>query len=161
MIVLGIDPGIGRMGWGVVEMKNGECKMQNFGCLETQAKQATEHRLQKIYDFLTDLIREEKPDVMVVEELFFAANSKTALVVGEARGVILLTGSKSKVPIFTYTPLQVKQALTGYGRAEKTQIQAMVKSILGLKELPKQDDAADALAIAITHGFSHKMKMQM
>lgn len=157
MRIMGIDPGIGKMGWGIIEESCGRMKAIKFDCFETKSKDKIENRLQQINQFLLKIIDQEKPEVVSVEKLFYAANVKTASVVGEARGAILLSISQAGLPVFSYTPLQVKQALTGYGRAEKKQIQAMVKTLLGLKEIPKQDDAADALAIAITHAFSYKM----
>ncbi len=154
---MGIDPGIGSVGWGIINETRGKLSCLKFDCFETSSKIKTEERLKQINLYLAKLIAQENPEAVAVEELFFAANAKTALLVGEARGVILLTISSASVPFFSYTPLQVKQALTGYGRAEKKQIQKMVQAILGLKTLPKQDDAADALAIAITHAFSYKL----
>lgn len=156
MIILGIDPGIGRLGWGVIELKGSKSLCRGFGCFETKTE-ALESRLFKIHSFLTDLFKQYNPDQAGLEDLFFAANAKTALQVGQARGAILLCLAQAKIPVFSYTPLQVKQSLTGYGRATKTQIQLMVKSLLGLASIPKSDDAADALAIALTHAFSYKM----
>lgn len=158
MLILGIDPGIARLGWGLVNDDKGKQMMVDFGCFETPAKMAEEKRLAKIYYFLKELIETHKPDVLSVEELFFAANAKTALTVGQARGVIVVTATLANLPIFSYTPLQVKQALSGYGRADKKQMQMMVKTLLKLHEIPEPDDAADALAIAITHAFSYKMQ---
>lgn len=157
---MGIDPGIARVGWGIIDDDKGKLKAVKFDCFETSSKDKIENRLQQINQFLLNIIKEQKPSCVSVEKLFYAANVKTAGVVGEARGAILLSISQAGLPVFSYTPLQVKQALTGYGRAEKKQIQAMVKTLLGLPELPKQDDAADALAIAITHAFSYKMNMK-
>jgi len=157
MKILGVDPGIGRVGWGIIEEEKGILKAIKFDCFETKVGEKTELRLQQINQFLVNIIDTEKPDCASVEKLFFAANSKTAIVVGEARGAILLSISQAGLPVFSYTPLQVKQALTGYGRADKKQIQYMVMTLLNLKEIPKQDDAADALAIAITHAFSYKI----
>ncbi len=158
MIILGIDPGIGKVGWGVIKDESGKQIALEYGCCETSSKMNLEDRLTKIYDFILKLIEKFTPEVLAIEQLYFAANSKTALIVGQARGVILLAASKSKLPTDSYTPLQVKQALTGYGQAKKNQIQQMVKSILNLKTPLTQDDAADALAIAITHAFSYKIR---
>lgn len=158
MIILGIDPGIGRVGWGVIKDESGRQKDIDHGCFETSSKMDLEERLSNIYDFITQLIEKFTPEVLAIEQLYFAANSKTALIVGQARGVILLAASKSNLPTASYTPLQVKQALTGYGRADKNQIQSMVGSILHLPKKITQDDAADALAIAITHAFSYKIR---
>jgi len=154
MRILGIDPGIGRMGWGVIDSQGSKLRVCGFGCVETSAKENISKRLEKIYDEVLKLIKLHKPDEMAVEELFFNTNSKTAFAVGQARGVILLAGEKSKILNFTYTPLEVKMALTGYGRAEKGQVGVMVKNLLALKSIPKPDDTADALAVAITHSFS-------
>ncbi|MBI4035914.1 crossover junction endodeoxyribonuclease RuvC [Candidatus Daviesbacteria bacterium] len=158
MVILGIDPGIARVGWGVIKDEYGKQKALDYGCFETSPRINLEDRLTSIYDFIIDLIEKLTPEVLAVEQLYFAANSKTALIVGEARGVILLAASKSNIPTASYTPLQVKQALTGYGRADKNQIQSMVGSILHLFKKITQDDAADALAIAITHACSYKMR---
>ncbi len=156
MRILGIDPGIARTGWGIVEKEKQNLKAVSFGCIETDKNQTPSERLLIIYTFLHDLIQTQKPDVVVVEQLFFNKNVKTALIVGHARGIVLLSAAERKIPVFEYTPLQVKMALTGYGRAEKGQIGQMVKILLKLKEIPKLDDTADALAIAITHAFTRK-----
>lgn len=158
MVILGIDPGIGRIGWGTIKDESNKQTALEYGCFETSSKSNLEDRLTEIYDFIANLIERFTPEVLAIEELFFAANSKTALIVGQARGVILLAASKSNLPTASYTPLQVKQALTGYGRASKNQIQSMVGSILHLAKKIAQDDAADALAIAITHAFSYKIR---
>ncbi len=158
MIILGIDPGIGRVGWGIIKDESGKQEAVDYGCFETLPNSNLDERLARIYDFIVLLIKKFNPDVLAIEQLYFAANSKTALIVGQARGVILLAASKSNLPTESYTPLQVKQALTGYGRADKNQIQNMVKSILRLSKKLTQDDSADALAIAITHAFSYKIR---
>lgn len=158
MTILGIDPGVGKVGWGLIKDESGKQKAIDYGCFETSSKINLEDRLTKIYDFVIDIIEKFTPEVLAIEQLYFAANSKTALIVGQARGVILLAASKSNLPTASYTPLQVKQALTGYGRADKNQIQAMVGSILHLPKKIAQDDTADALAIAITHAFSYKIR---
>ena len=157
MIILGVDPGIGRCGWGVIEVEGGKLKAEGYDCIETVLNGKIEERLLIINKELERLIKKYKPDVVSIEELFFGANSKTALTVGQARGVILLSAAKSKLPVAVYTPLQVKMALTGYGRADKNQIAQMVKIILKINVLPKIDDTTDALAIALTHAFSAKM----
>lgn len=156
MRILGIDPGIGRTGWGVIEVQSSKFKVQSYGCIETPAGMPTEKRLQALFDEISRIITEEKPNAFAIEDLFFNTNAKTALVVGQARGVVLLVASQHNLPIGVYTPLQVKIAVTGYGRAEKGQVGQMVKTILKLPSIPKPDDTADALAIAITHAFSHK-----
>ncbi len=158
MVILGIDPGIGKVGWGIIKDESGKQKALGYGCFETLSKMGLDERLAKIYDFILKLIEKFTPEVLAIEQLYFAANSKTALTVGQARGVILLAASKSDLPTASYTPLQVKQALTGYGQASKHQIQSMVGSILHLPKKVVQDDTADALAIAITHAFSYKMR---
>jgi crossover junction endodeoxyribonuclease RuvC len=161
MIIAGIDPGIGRVGWGIIQEAKGKLKTIDFGCFETLTQTKTEQRLLQINQFLNQLFKKYRPGLLAIEELFFAANVKTAIMVGQARGAILLSAAQAKIPIYSYTPLQVKQALTGYGRAEKKQIQAMVKAILNLSCPPKPDDAADALAIAITHAFSYKLQCEI
>ena len=159
MKILGIDPGIARCGWGVIEkIKNEKLKMKNCGCVETTAGLPVERRLRLIYEELTKIITTHKPDALAIEELFFNTNSKTAFVVGQARGVILLAAAEKNIPVAIYTPLQVKVAVTGYGRADKSQIGRMVKAILKLKEIPKPDDVADALAVALTCAFTSKFK---
>lgn len=157
MKILGIDPGIGRLGWGLIEIKNQKVNSKNYGCIETDPKLSVEARLLEIYTMLTDIIEKERPEAMAVEELFFNTNVSTAMVVGQARGVVLLLGAQHKLSIGIYTPLQVKVAVTGFGRAEKAQVGQMVKVILKLPAVPKPDDTADALAVAITHAFSYKM----
>ena len=157
MRILGIDPGIARCGWGVIEVKSSDFKVQSYGCIETDSKVDIPKRLLTIYQELINLIDTYKPDAVIVEELFFNTNSKTAFIVGQARGVILLSAAQRGLESFTYTPLQVKLAVTGYGRAEKSQIGQMVKMILHLESIPKPDDVADALAVALTHGLSYKM----
>lgn len=156
MKVLGIDPGTGRVGWAIVNHEKGVDLLVECGCFETKKNTDLSIRLVQIYDFLTDLIASHKPDYLAVESLFFATNVKTAFDVGAARGVILLCGQQAHLPFEQYTPLQVKSSLTGYGAADKKQIQFMVTKILHLKETPKPDDAADAVAIALTHIFRQK-----
>lgn len=151
MIILGVDPGTATTGYGIVRKEGQKHTLLKYGCILTPAKTPLCDRLDVIFDELSRIIDEYRPDHIAVEELFFAANSKTAIAVGQARGVILLAGKKKNLPVHEYTPLEVKMALTGYGRADKNQIQQMVKTLLNLKEVPKPDDAADALAIAICH----------
>lgn len=152
MIILGIDPGIAIVGWGVLRYEKGRFTPLAYGSIQTKAGQKVEDRLKQVYDGLSAIIEKYRPDVMAIEELFWNTNQKTGIVVAEARGVILLCATQAGIPIFEYTPLQVKQAIVGYGRAEKKQVIMMVTSFLGLKEPPKPDDTADALAIAICHG---------
>lgn len=152
MVILGIDPGIAIVGWGVLRYEKGRFTPVAYGSIQTEAGLPVEERLRQIHKAMTDIIRHYKPDVMSVEELFWNTNQKTGIVVAEARGVILLTAHEEGLPIFEYTPLQVKQAIVGYGRAEKKQVITMVTAFLGLKNPPKPDDTADALALAICHG---------
>lgn len=154
MRILGIDPGTGILGFGVIEVIKGKAQLVDAGVIRTPAKEDDAIRLQTIFDELTEIIKETQPTEMSVEKLFFAQNVTTAMTVAQARGVVLLCGKQAGLNIYEYTPLQIKQALTGYGRAEKAQIQEMVKIILKLKETPKPDDAADALAAAITHSMT-------
>lgn len=152
MVIFGIDPGLATTGYGIIKIKNRNAKIKiiDYGCVKTSAKLLLAERLEIIYKELEKLIKKYKPDKIVIEKIFFAKNVKTAMQVGEARGVVTLLAIQNRIPIFEFTPLQIKQALTGYGQASKEQIQKMVKIILGLKEIPKPDDVADALAIAIT-----------
>ncbi len=154
MRIIGIDPGTGILGFGIIDLKKGKLKLVDAGVIRTPVKEDDAVRLLTIYEELTEIIKETKPDEMAVEKLFFAQNVTTAMTVAQARGVVLLTAMQAKLAIAEYTPLQIKQAITGYGRAEKKQIQEMVRVILGLKEAPKPDDCADALAAAITHSMT-------
>jgi crossover junction endodeoxyribonuclease RuvC len=159
MRIIGIDPGTGILGFGIIEAgKNGKATLVDGGVIRTPVKEDDAVRLQTIFDELTDIITQTKPTEMAVEKLFFAQNVTTAMTVAQARGVVLLCGMQAGLKIAEYTPLQIKQALTGYGRAEKAQMQEMVRVILGLKEIPKPDDCADALAAAITHSMSVRVK---
>jgi crossover junction endodeoxyribonuclease RuvC len=153
MRILGIDPGFGRVGYGVIEQKSNRdwCAL-TYGCIETSAEASFVERLKSVHDELKTLIKVYQPERLAVEELFFFKNLKTAIQVAQARGVILLAGIESGLEIDEFTPLQVKQAMTGYGRAEKAQMQKIVGVILGIKKKIKSDDAADALAIALTAG---------
>lgn len=159
MRILGIDPGIGKCGWGVIEAENSKLKVLAYGCIETSSKKELPQRLSEVYKEIERIIKSNSPDCLSIEELFFNTNAKTAFSVGQARGVILLAAAQKNLSIFTYTPLQVKMAITGYGRAEKGQIGKMVKTILLLKDIPKPDDTSDALAVALTHAFSYKTSM--
>jgi crossover junction endodeoxyribonuclease RuvC len=152
MRIIGIDPGTGILGFGVIETQGGDqAKLIDAGIIKTKVHQPLDERLEEIYNHLCDIIAETKPDIMVVEKLFFAQNVTTAISVSHARGVAMLAGKLAGLEIVEYTPLQIKQSLTGYGRAEKKQMQEMVRVLLGLKEIPKPDDCADALAAAISH----------
>jgi len=154
MRILGIDPGTAITGFGVIDYVGGESKLVEAGVIRTPAKQELKLRLLTIYEDLEKLIKQHEPGTMAVENLYFAANVTTAMSVSHARGVVLLLAAKYNLPLSEYTPLQVKQAITSYGRADKKQIQEMVKRLLQLEQLPKPDDAADALAIAICHSAS-------
>ena len=151
MRILGIDPGTGILGFGVIEIRKNKPMIVDAGVIRTPVKEDDAVRLLTIYDELTDIIASTKPDVMSVEKLFFITNITTAMTVSQARGVVLLCGQQAGLKLFEYTPLQIKQSMTGYGRADKKQIQEMVRVILGLEEVPKPDDCADALAAALTH----------
>lgn len=150
MTILGIDPGIARMGWGVISSDNNIMTAVAYGCFTTEKETPEEIRLAQIFESMTVMIQKYKPDVVSVEKLFFASNAKTAFMVGQARGAILLACGRNKIPVRSFTPLEVKMALTSYGRADKGQVQRMVQSTLGLSTIPQPDDTADALAIAIT-----------
>lgn len=151
MIILGIDPGLAIVGWGVVDYTGNRFTTLGFGSIETPAGMETEQRLSLIFDGINQLIETYKPEHIAVEELFFNTNQTTGIRVAEARGVILMAAYRKGVRIFEYTPLQVKQAVVGYGRAEKKQVITMVTMLLGLPKPPRPDDTADALAIAVCH----------
>jgi crossover junction endodeoxyribonuclease RuvC len=157
MIILGIDPGIGRCGWAIVEKDKSKLTSIDYGCIETMPNSEITLRLKIIYEEIGKIIKRYKPDVLSIEDLFFGSNSKTAFAVGQARGVILLLSAENKMPVSVYTPLEVKMAITGYGRADKNQIAQMVKIMLKLTVIPKLDDTTDALAIALTHASSTKL----
>ncbi|HBE77268.1 MAG TPA: crossover junction endodeoxyribonuclease RuvC [Firmicutes bacterium] len=158
MIILGVDPGTAITGYGLVSYGGNHLKKVTFGAIRTGPELSLTGRLQHIYLELQKIIAEYKPDAIAVEELFFNKNVRTALAVGHARGVMLLAAANAGYEVAEYTPLQVKLAVTGYGRAEKIQIQEMVRVLLCLTEIPKPDDAADALAIAICHAHSCKLQ---
>ncbi len=157
MRILGIDPGFAIVGYGVIDYEKGKYKTVDYGKITTPAGMDMPLRLKEVYDGVLRLIELFKPDVLAVEELFFNTNVKTAIAVGHARGVIVLAAANSGLKINEYTPLQIKQAVVGYGRADKNQVQQMVKMFLGLKEVPKPDDTADALAVAICHANSSSL----
>ena len=154
MIILGIDPGIAIVGFGVVEYKGNAFSVVNYGAITTKAGMKLSDRLRDIYEDTHLLIEKYHPDAFAVEELFFNTKVKTAITVAHGRGVSILAASVQGIPIFEYTPLQVKQAVAGYGRADKAQVQRMVKSLLNLNAVPKPDDVADALAVAICHAHT-------
>lgn len=153
MKIIGIDPGTGILGFGVIEVNGSKIKLVEAGVIRTPAHTSHDERLEEIFDGLTEIIAATKPDAFSIEKLFFTRNITTAMSVAEARGVAVLVARKAKLPIAEYTPQQIKQTLTGYGKADKKQVQEMVRIQLGLKEVPKPDDCADALAAAITHVF--------
>ena len=155
MRILGIDPGIGRMGWGIIEKGKGtQFVVHGFGCVETMPNSDIPGRLYALHDEVSRIIDEYQPEVLAIEDLFFAKNAKTAFSVGQARGVILLAASQKNLQVSVYTPLQVKSAVAGYGKADKKQVGHMVKLTLKLAKVPSPDDTADALAIALTHAFT-------
>jgi crossover junction endodeoxyribonuclease RuvC len=153
MRIIGIDPGTGILGFGVIDVIGTKITMVDAGVITTPAHTPHDERLEDIYNGLTEIVEANKPDAYSVEKLFFTKNVTTAMTVAEARGVALLVARQHKVPIFEYTPPQIKLTISGYGNADKKQVQEMVRLQLGLKEVPKPDDCADALAAAITHAF--------
>lgn len=157
MIILGIDPGFAITGYGMIKYEGNKFSVIEYGAVTTEANVPLPERLLTLYRGLERIISIHKPDAIAVEELFFNKNIKTALNVGHGRGIALLAGAMQNIEVFEYTPLQVKQAVAGYGRAEKQQIQQMVKILLNLPTIPKPDDVADALAVAICHAHSYKM----
>ena len=152
--MLGIDPGLAIVGWGIIEYSGSKFSTLGYGSIQTPSTMKTEERLVAIFDEMNQLIKTYKPDCMAVEELFWNTNQTTGIRVSEARGVILLSAARFGLPIYEYTPLQVKQAVVGYGRAEKKQVISMVTMFLKLEKPPKPDDTADALAIAVCHAHS-------
>jgi crossover junction endodeoxyribonuclease RuvC len=151
MRVIGIDPGTARTGWGVVEFNNGMLKSIDFGYIKTTPRQPKEERLKKIYEDLLEVVRNKMPDDMAIEKIFFNINVKTALSVGQARGVCLLVAAIAGIPAYEYNTSEVKSIITGYGRATKEEVASKVKGLLQLEKMPKPDDVTDALAIAATH----------
>ncbi len=155
MIVLGIDPGFAIVGYGFVEYKGNKFTPLEYGAITTEAHTPMMERFKKLYDGMCEILDRIRPDAVAIEELFFNSNQKTAIAVAQARGILLIAAINKGIPVYEYTPLQVKQAVVGYGRAEKVQIQQMVKIMLNLEKVPKPDDTADALAIAICHAHSN------
>ncbi len=158
MRILGIDPGLAIVGYGVIEKKGNTYKILEYGTIQTKADEKTPDRLEIIFNELNQIIKDFEPDEVAYEKLFHQKNSKTVIDVSQARGVEILAAKINNLNIYEYTPLQIKMALTGYGRANKKQMQESVKRFLNLKEIPRPDDAADALAIALCHSFSGKFK---
>lgn len=161
MRILGIDPGIAIVGFGFIDRHGNRLRPVQYGCIRTEAHTDPSVRLQQIYDSFHQLIDKYKPDAVALEKLFFNRNVTTALTVGQARGVLMLAAVQKGLPIEEYTPLQVKQAIVGYGKAEKRQVQEMVRMLLQLQEIPKPDDVADALAVAICHVHSSGLKQKL
>ena len=157
MKILGIDPGFAIVGFGVVDYANNKFNTIEYGQITSPAKTPMNKRIKMVYDDVTYLMKKHRPQVMAIESLFFNSNQKTAINVAMARGALMLAAENQGLDIAEYTPLQVKQAVCGYGRADKKQVQLMVKTILGLDEIPKPDDAADALAIGICYGHSYQL----
>lgn len=157
MKILGVDPGVALTGWGIIKKTKGEAALSACGCIKTYKDQDFEKRLEMLYKEFKLILRRHQPEVTILENLFFSTNAKTAMLVGQARGVVILAAAQEKIPVVEYTPLQVKIAVTGYGRADKNQVKQMIKSILKLKAAPKPDDTTDALAIALTHCFSKNL----
>lgn len=158
MIILGIDPGLATMGYGVISYDGTKARPVDYGALLTPARMPLPERLLHLFEGVEDLCKRFEPDDIAMEELFFARNVTTAIAVGEARGAAIVAMRRHTNNIFEYTPMQIKQAITGYGGADKRQIQMMVKALLGMREVARPDDAADALAVAVTHANSMKMK---
>lgn len=154
MVILGIDPGYAIVGYGLLDYKNNRFGIVDYGAITTEAGMPFNRRLEIIYDGLCELIEKYKPSAMSIEKLFYNNNAKTVIDVSQARGVIMLAAQKNRIPVFEYTPLQVKQSVVGYGRAEKKQVQEMTRKILCLEKVPKPDDTADALAMAICHAHT-------
>ncbi|MHB1653379.1 MAG: crossover junction endodeoxyribonuclease RuvC [Desulfitobacteriaceae bacterium] len=161
MIILGIDPGTAIMGYGIIEQQKNRLAALTYSSWRTPAGSPLPERLLSLYQNLCQLLQEHRPDCVAVEELFFNRNTTTALAVGHARGIVLLAAAQQAIPVYEYTPLQVKQAVVGYGKADKNQVQQMVRALLGLTEIPKPDDTADALAIAICHAHSFTWQRRM
>lgn len=156
MRIIGIDPGTGILGFGVIDVANKKIKLVDAGVVSSPIHTPLEDRLEDIFDSITEIIKQTRPDVMSIEKLYFAQNVTTAISVSHARGVAMLVAKKAGIKIAEYTPLQIKQTITGYGRANKKQIQEMVRIQLGLKTAPKPDDCADAIAAAITHFYMNR-----
>ena len=154
MRIIGIDPGTARLGFGIIDAGDGYAAV-DYGTIETSAKVAMAQRLLELYEALTHLITTHSPESMAIEQLFFSRNVTTAITVGQARGVALLAAAQAGIPVTEYTPAEVKQAISGYGNADKQQVQFMVQLLLELDTVPYPDDAADALAVALCHGQSH------
>ena len=156
MRILGVDPGYAISGYAIVDYEGNKFKVVKYGVVRNPSKMQMQKRLNKLFDKYSEIIQTYEPDHMAIEELFFNKNVKTAIAVGQARGVHIVAASQKNIPVYEYTPLQVKQGVVGYGRAEKKQVQEMVKLLLNLKTIPQPDDAADALAISICHAHTNR-----
>lgn len=161
MIIAGIDPGTATTGYAIIEANGTQIKLIEYGCIKTSSTIPGHKRINKIYDEVCTLLDTYKPSVLAIERLFFNRNVTNAIHVGQASGVVMLAAAQRDIKVFSYTPLQVKIALTGYGRADKRQMQQMVKRFLGLSEIPKPDDAADAIAVAICHANSSRVEAKL
>lgn len=161
MLIMGVDPGTAITGFGLIQYYGNRFSLVECGCIRTPAGEPMAERLQTLYRGLVDIISRNSPEQFALEELFFNKNTRTALAVGHARGVAMLAAAESGLPVFEYTPLQVKQAVAGYGRAGKTQVQFMVKTILAMPDAPAPDDVADALAVAICHAHIHSYERKL
>ncbi|MDD2443851.1 MAG: crossover junction endodeoxyribonuclease RuvC [Desulfotomaculaceae bacterium] len=161
MLIMGVDPGTAITGFGLIQYYGNHFSLVECGCIRTPAGEPMAERLQTLYRGLVDIISRNSPEQFALEELFFNKNTRTALAVGHARGVAMLAAAESGLPVFEYTPLQVKQAVAGYGRAGKTQVQFMVKTILAMPDVPAPDDVADALAVAICHAHIHSYERKL
>lgn len=161
MNILGIDPGTARVGWGFVKEEKGTIAAGDYGCIETNPRENPAIRLKKIYDAVTKLIQEKKPDALALEDIYFTNNAKTVISVAQGRGIVLLAAAQTGTPVISYTPLVVKQTITGNGRADKTQVEFMITKLLHLSSHPLLDDTSDALAIALTHAYSYKLKRKL
>ncbi len=159
--ILGVDPGTARIGWGVITEEKSRLSAKAYGCITTPKEVAPETRLAAIYTSFSKLLSTYKPDAVGVEDLFFSKNAKTAIAVGQARGVILLACAQARIPLSTYGPMTVKKTICGSGSADKSQVGKMVTKLLRLAKMPTPDDTCDALAIAVTHGFSYKIKTKL
>lgn len=158
MRILGLDPGTATTGYGIIDVVDGRLQVVTYGAIRTPAREEMPQRLQRIYQRLNQLIADYQPDTAGIEELFFGRNITTAITVGQARGVLMLALANANIPVSEYSPPKIKDAVTGYGKADKAQVQLMVRNLLELEETPRPDDAADGLAVAITHYHYHRFE---
>lgn len=161
MIIMGIDPGVARVGWAVIQPNGQNISPIAYGCIETEKDRSLEIRIEEVYDEISKLMTSYHPDSLAIEDLFFSSNAKTAIAVGQSRGVVLLAAAKHDLPVVSYSPLAVKRTITGDGNADKKQVSHMVVLTLKMRATPKLDDTTDALAIAMTHAYSYKMKEKL